>query len=142
MKRILVALDSSPRAQTVLAAAARMAELAHSKLILFRAISVPSDMPREVLNLMDRRLEDVLIGNATPTWSGSPPASGATASSASSRRSRPPGTASAAPPASSTSTSSSSARTATAASIACSAPPPPRSSTTPTATSSSSVPLL
>lgn len=64
MKRILVALDGSSRAQTVLAAAARMAELARSKLILFRAISVPSDMPREILNLMDRRLEDVLIGNA------------------------------------------------------------------------------
>ena len=64
MKRILVALDGSPRAQTVLAAAARLAELAGSKLVLFRAIGIPSDMPREVLNLMDKSLEDVLIGNA------------------------------------------------------------------------------
>lgn len=64
MKRILVALDGSPRANTVVAAAARMAELANSKLVLFRAISIPVDMPREVLNLMDRSLEDVLIGNA------------------------------------------------------------------------------
>ena len=40
-------LASAP--PTVLAAAARLAELAHSKLILFRAISVPSDMPREIL---------------------------------------------------------------------------------------------
>jgi len=64
MKRILVALDGSSRAQTVLAAAARMAELANAKLVLFRAIGVPSDMPREILNLMDRRLEDVLVGSA------------------------------------------------------------------------------
>lgn len=64
MKRLLVALDGSQRAQTVLAAAARMAELASSKLILFRAISVPSDMPQEILNVLDRRLEDILIGNA------------------------------------------------------------------------------
>ena len=64
MKRILVALDGSPRAEIVLSAAARLAELAGSKLVLFRAIGIPSDMPREVLNLMDRNLEDVLIGNA------------------------------------------------------------------------------
>jgi nucleotide-binding universal stress UspA family protein len=64
MKRILVALDGSPRAETVLAAAARLAELSHGKLVLFRAIGVPADLPREILNLMDRSLEDVLIGNA------------------------------------------------------------------------------
>jgi len=64
MKRILVAVDGSPRAQTVVAAAARLAELADGKLILFRAIGVPSDMPREILNLIDRSLEDALIGNA------------------------------------------------------------------------------
>jgi universal stress protein F len=64
MKRLLVALDGSQRAPTVLAAAARMAELASGKLILFRAISVPVDMPHEILSLLDRRLEDVLIGNA------------------------------------------------------------------------------
>jgi nucleotide-binding universal stress UspA family protein len=64
MKRILVALDGSSRAQTVLAAAARMAELAGSKLILFRALGIPSDMPSEILSLLDRRLEDILIGNA------------------------------------------------------------------------------
>jgi universal stress protein F len=64
MRRMLVALDGSSRAQIVLAAAARMAELAGSKLVLFRAISVPVDMPTEILSLLDRRLEDVLIGNA------------------------------------------------------------------------------
>jgi nucleotide-binding universal stress UspA family protein len=64
MKRILVALDGSPRAQTVLTAAARLAELTGAQLVLFRAVGIPPDMPREALNLADRRLEDVLIGNA------------------------------------------------------------------------------
>jgi universal stress protein F len=64
MKRILVALDGSARAETVLSAAARLAELSNAKLVLFRAIGIPSDMPREVLALIDRNLEDVLIGNA------------------------------------------------------------------------------
>jgi nucleotide-binding universal stress UspA family protein len=64
MRRLLVALDGSQRAPTVLAAAARLAELTSGKLILFRAISVPVDMPTEILSLLDRRLEDVLIGNA------------------------------------------------------------------------------
>ena len=64
MKRILVALDGSDRAGLVLSAAARLAELADAKLVLFRAISVPSDLPREVLAVTDLRLEDVLKRNA------------------------------------------------------------------------------
>jgi nucleotide-binding universal stress UspA family protein len=64
MKRIMVAVDGSARAPTVAAAAARMAELSDAKLVLFRAIGIPSDMPREVLNLIDRSLEDLLISNA------------------------------------------------------------------------------
>jgi nucleotide-binding universal stress UspA family protein len=64
MKRLLVAVDGSPRAETVVAAAARIAELADAKLVLFRAIGVPSDMPREILSLIDRSVEDVMIGNA------------------------------------------------------------------------------
>ena len=64
MKRILVALDASPRAPIVLAAAVRLAELSDAKLVVFRAIGVPPDMPREVLNLSDVRLEDVLMHNA------------------------------------------------------------------------------
>ena len=64
MKLILVCLDGSQRAPTVLAAAARMAELANARLVLFRAVTVPPEMPREVLSLVDRSLEDVLISNA------------------------------------------------------------------------------
>ena len=64
MKRIVVALDGSDRASLVLSAAARLAELGDAKLVVFRAINVPSDMPREVLALTDARLEDVLVRNA------------------------------------------------------------------------------
>jgi len=46
MKRILVALDGSDRAALVLSAAARLAELAGAKLVLFRAIGVPAGLPR------------------------------------------------------------------------------------------------
>ena len=64
MKRILVALDGSPRAPTVLAAALRLAELEDATLIVYRAIGVPTDMPRELLDVTDARLEDVLKRNA------------------------------------------------------------------------------
>ncbi len=60
MKRILVALDSSPRAPKVLAAAARLAEAHAAKLVLFRAIGIPNELPREVFVMPDARLEDVL----------------------------------------------------------------------------------
>lgn len=64
MKRILVALDSSPRAPTVLATALRLAEMANAKIVAYRAIGVPPDMPREILNVSDARLEDILMKNA------------------------------------------------------------------------------
>jgi universal stress protein F len=63
MKRILVALDGSPRAPAVLAAAAKLAETADATL-LFRAVGIPPDLPHEVLELTDKRLEDVLLANA------------------------------------------------------------------------------
>jgi nucleotide-binding universal stress UspA family protein len=64
MKRILVGLDGSPRASKVLEAAARLAELAGGKLVLYRAITVSPDLPRHVLVETDRRLEDILLANA------------------------------------------------------------------------------
>lgn len=64
MRRILVGLDGSPRAPKVLEAAARLAELAGGKLVLYRAITVSPDLPREVLVETDRRLEDILLANA------------------------------------------------------------------------------
>lgn len=64
MKRILVALDSSPRAPLVLAAANRMADLANATLVVYRAISIPPDMPLQVLMVTDTTLEDLLRQNA------------------------------------------------------------------------------
>ena len=64
MKRILVALDSSPRAPEVLAAAARLARLCDARLVLFRAINVPPDVPRQLLDKSQQEIEDVLRASA------------------------------------------------------------------------------
>jgi nucleotide-binding universal stress UspA family protein len=64
VKRLLVALDASERASKVLEAAVRLAELTGSKLILYRAIAVPPELPREVLVATDVPLEDILVRNA------------------------------------------------------------------------------
>lgn len=64
MKRILVALDASPRAPQVLAAADQLAQLTGAKLIVYRAVTVPPDLPRDVLAVTDLRLEDILMRNA------------------------------------------------------------------------------
>lgn len=60
MKRILVALDGSPRAPLVLAAAARLAQIAQAKLVLFRAIGIPPEVPAELLVVPPLRVEDAL----------------------------------------------------------------------------------
>ena len=64
MKRILVALDASPRAPAVLAAARQLAELAGARLVLFRAINLPAELPREILEQRDLTLEDLLRRDA------------------------------------------------------------------------------
>lgn len=64
MKRILVALDASPRAPQVLAAADQLAQLTGAKLIIYRAVTMSPDMPRDVLAASDLRLEDILMRNA------------------------------------------------------------------------------
>lgn len=64
MKRILVAIDASPRAPKVLAAADQLAALAGATLIVYRAIHVAPDIPPEALAATDRRLEDFLLSNA------------------------------------------------------------------------------
>lgn len=60
MKRIFVALDGSPRAPIVLAAAARLAQLTGARLILFRAIGIPPEVPPELLVVPPLRVEDAL----------------------------------------------------------------------------------
>ncbi len=60
MKRILVALDGSSRAPQVLEAAVRLAEITGSKLVLYRAMGISPDFPREARVLDDAELEDLL----------------------------------------------------------------------------------
>jgi universal stress protein F len=64
MKRILVALDGSSRAATVLAAAAGLADRGDAKLVLFRAVGLPTDLPRHMLSMPEPRVEDFLRGAA------------------------------------------------------------------------------
>jgi nucleotide-binding universal stress UspA family protein len=63
MKSILVALDATPRAPEVLGAAVALARNTGSKLILLRAIGLPSEVPAEafaippdgLINVLDER---------------------------------------------------------------------------------------
>jgi nucleotide-binding universal stress UspA family protein len=64
MKRILVALDSSPRAPAVLAAANHLAEQTGATLIVYRAVGVSPDVPLDILISTDVRIEEVLERNA------------------------------------------------------------------------------
>lgn len=64
MKRMLVALDGSPRAQVVLDAAARLANLTNAKLVLFRAIGVPPELPPDLISMPPLRVEESLRSTA------------------------------------------------------------------------------
>lgn len=64
MNRILVALDGSPRAPTVLAAAVELAQLARAKLVLFRAISVPVELTPDMLAMPPANIEQALCSAA------------------------------------------------------------------------------
>lgn len=60
MKRIFVALDGSPRAPTVLAAAAQLAERCDARVVLFRAVGLPVEIPREIFVQRELDLEEIL----------------------------------------------------------------------------------
>jgi nucleotide-binding universal stress UspA family protein len=60
MKTYLVALDHSERAKGVLAAACDLAESTRAKLVLFRAIGLPSDLPIEAYATSPDGVIDVL----------------------------------------------------------------------------------
>lgn len=64
MKRILVALDASNRAERVLGAALRLADMADAKLVVYRAIGIPPDMPHEMFRMTDLGMEDYLLAHA------------------------------------------------------------------------------
>ena len=60
MKPYLVALDSSPRASHVLAAAIAFAQATSTKLVLFRAVGLPGDLPIEAYAMPPDGMVDVL----------------------------------------------------------------------------------
>jgi universal stress protein F len=60
MKPYLVALDSSPRAPQVLAAAIALAQATSTKLVLFRAVGLPGDLPIEAYAMPPDGVIDVL----------------------------------------------------------------------------------
>jgi universal stress protein F len=60
MKPYLVALDNSPRASHVLAAAIALAEATSTKLVLFRAVGLPGDLPIEAYAMPPDGVVDVL----------------------------------------------------------------------------------
>jgi universal stress protein F len=64
VKRLLVALDGSPRAARVLATALNIARPNGAKLVLYRAVGLVPDMPMEVLKATDSTLDELLLSNA------------------------------------------------------------------------------
>lgn len=63
MNRILVALDSSPRAAKVLASAIDFARRAGSRIRLFRAVALPAELPSNIWAVPPAQLlEDFLSG--------------------------------------------------------------------------------
>ena len=58
--KILVALDGSPRAPEVLAAAIRQARAFDGELILLRAVGIPVDLPSEALSMPPGNLAETL----------------------------------------------------------------------------------
>jgi nucleotide-binding universal stress UspA family protein len=76
MKKILVGLDGSPRQPDVLAAATELARRTQSKLILFRAVTLPTELPPEaylmppdeVKHVLERRAQ-VAVDEAASTVS-------------------------------------------------------------------------
>ncbi len=78
MKTILVGLDGSPRAPRVLAAAADLAQRVGGKLVLYRAVAIPAELPTlalsksptEVAALLQRLAKEALEELARPYGEG------------------------------------------------------------------------
>ncbi|UQA62573.1 universal stress protein [Polyangium aurulentum] len=64
MHRILVGLDASPRSKNVLDAALDLARRTSSKLVLFRAVGIPVELPPEAYALPPDSLGDLLEAEA------------------------------------------------------------------------------
>jgi nucleotide-binding universal stress UspA family protein len=64
MKRLLVALDGSPQAKVVLDEAAVWAQRTGARLVLFRAVGVPTEIPAQAYALPPGSLEDLMQAEA------------------------------------------------------------------------------
>jgi universal stress protein F len=64
MKRILVGLDSSPRAKEVLAAAIDLAQRTGAKLRLLRAVGLPPELPANVWALPPTQVTEMFLATA------------------------------------------------------------------------------
>jgi universal stress protein F len=60
MNRILVGLDASPRAEGVLRTATEMARATGGKIVLFRAVGVPHEIPVEAYSMTPANLAEML----------------------------------------------------------------------------------
>jgi universal stress protein F len=60
MDRILVGLDGSPRAKEVLTTAEHLARRAGGKLLLFRAVGVPHEVPEEAYSMSPTAVADLI----------------------------------------------------------------------------------
>lgn len=60
MKKILVALDSSPVSVPVLDEAVKLAKYTGGQLILYRAVTLPAELPREFLLHPEEELSNML----------------------------------------------------------------------------------
>lgn len=64
MDRILVGLDASPRSNGVLDAAVQLAQRTGGKLILFRAVGIPMEIPAEAYSMSPANLAELLENEA------------------------------------------------------------------------------
>lgn len=64
MDRILVGLDASPRSDGVLQVALELARRVGGKLILFRAVGVPHEVPHEAYSMTPASVAELLEGQA------------------------------------------------------------------------------
>ena len=66
MKKILTCLDTSPRAERVLAAAIDLAQRTGAKLTLFRSVGLPPDIARyDVIGVSPNELVERMLARAT-----------------------------------------------------------------------------
>lgn len=70
MKRILVALDASPRAPFVLQMATDLAQKTGAKLVLLRTVGLPAEIDQEMYVHSGQSLMDMLTDKATKDLQG------------------------------------------------------------------------